>query len=109
MDVDAAGAGRVLLADEALGAAVALAAVSPVAMTAVPVAATPPIRPFVVLLAYGALADEMTPVEFMPLAVTLPVESDKPVAKIEVDEVVTLVRLVVTFVAVALLFHVNGG
>jgi hypothetical protein len=109
MDVDAAGAGRVLLADEALGAAVALAAVSPVAMTAVPVAATPPIRPFVVLLAYGALVDEMTPVEFMPLAVTLPVESDKPVAKIEVDEVVTLVRLVVTFVAVALLFHVNGG
>jgi hypothetical protein len=51
----------------------------------------------------------MTPVEFKPPAVALPAESDKPVAKIEVDEVVELVMLVVAFVAVALLFHVNGG
>jgi hypothetical protein len=51
MDVDAIGAGRVLLADEAAGMDVAFAAVSPVTMTAVPVAATPPTRPFVVLLA----------------------------------------------------------
>jgi hypothetical protein len=53
--------------------------------------------------------DERTPVEFIPPAVALPVESDKPVAKIEVDEVVALIILVVAFVAVALLFHVNGG
>jgi hypothetical protein len=51
MDVDAAGAARVLLPEEAVGAAVAFAAVSPVTITAVPVAATPPTRPFVVLLA----------------------------------------------------------
>jgi hypothetical protein len=51
----------------------------------------------------------MTPVEFKPPAVALPAESDNPVGKIEVDEVVTLVILVVAFVAVALLFHVNGG
>lgn len=51
MDVDAAGAGRVLFPDEEVAAAVALAADSPVTMTAVPVAATPPTRPLVVLLA----------------------------------------------------------
>jgi hypothetical protein len=50
MDVDAAGAARVLLA-AAVGATVAFAAVSPVTMTAVPVAATPPTRPFVVMFA----------------------------------------------------------
>ena len=36
-------------------------------------------------------------------------ESDSPVANIEVDGVVTLAALDVMFVAVALLYHVNGG
>ena len=40
-----------LLPEAEAGAAVALAADSPVTMTAVPVAATPPTRPLVVLLA----------------------------------------------------------
>lgn len=51
MDVDARGSARVLLLDEDTGVAVALAADSPVTMTAVPVAATPPTRPLVVLFA----------------------------------------------------------
>lgn len=51
MDVEAAGAGRVLFPNEDAGVAVALAADSPVTMTAVPVAATPPTRPLVVLFA----------------------------------------------------------
>ena len=49
MDVDARGSGRVLLADEGAAVAVALGADTPVAMPAVPVAATPPTRPFLVL------------------------------------------------------------
>ena len=51
MDVDARGSARVLLPDEDAGVAVALAADNPVTMTAVPVAATPPTRPLVVLFA----------------------------------------------------------
>ena len=51
MDVDASGSMRVLLPVEDAGVAVALAADSPVAMTPVPVAATPPTRPLVVLFA----------------------------------------------------------
>jgi len=38
--------------------------------------------------------------------VKLPVESDNPVAKIEVDVVVVFAALAVAFVAVALLYHV---
>jgi hypothetical protein len=51
MDVEAAGAGRVPFPNEDAAVAVALAADSPVTMTAVPVAATPPTRPLVVLFA----------------------------------------------------------
>lgn len=51
IDVDAMAAGRVLFPDEDAGVAVALAADNPVTMTAVPVAATPPTRPLVVLFA----------------------------------------------------------
>ena len=51
MDVDARGSARVLLPDEDAGVAVALAADNPVTITAVPVAATPPTRPLVVLFA----------------------------------------------------------
>lgn len=51
IDVDAIAAGRVLFPDEDAGVAVALAADNPVTMTAVPVAATPPTRPLVVLFA----------------------------------------------------------
>jgi hypothetical protein len=39
----------------------------------------------------------------------LAAESDSPVAKTEVDEVVALTALDVAFVAVALLYHVKGG
>jgi len=108
MTVDAAGAGRVLLPDSEAGVTVALVADSPVAMTAVPVAATPPTRPLVVLLAYGALAEEVIAVE-LNSPVELEAEVDSPVANIEVDEVVTFAALAVTFVAVALLYHVKGG
>jgi len=48
-------------------------------------------------------------VELRPPAVELAVESDSPVANIEVDEVVRFAALAVTFVAVALLFHVKGA
>lgn len=51
VEVEPTGATLVLLADEAVVAAVAFAAVTPVTTTAVPVAATPPARPLVVLLA----------------------------------------------------------
>ena len=106
-DVDPTGAARVLLA-EAVGVAVALAAERPVAKTEVPVAATPPTRPFVVLLAYGAFADEVMPVALKPLAVMLAVELDKPVAKLELAEVVILAALAVALVSVALNCHVKG-
>lgn len=39
----------------------------------------------------------------------LEVEFDSPVAKIDVEEVVALATLAVTFVAVALLYHVKGA
>lgn len=110
MSVDAAGAGRVLfvLFPDKEGVAVALMADSPVTMTAVPVAATPPTRPLVVLLAYGAFAEEEIAVE-LNAPVELEAEVDSPVAKSEVDEVVTLAALAVTLVAVALLYHVENG
>jgi hypothetical protein len=44
-----------------------------------------------------------------PPVVKLEVEFERPVAKIEVDEVVALATLAVEFVAVALLYHVKGG
>jgi hypothetical protein len=47
-------------------------------------------------------------VELRP-SVELAVGVDSPVAKIEVDDVVMLAALAVTFVAVALLYHVKGG
>lgn len=50
-DVDPMSAGSVLLLGDAEADWVAFAAGMPVTMTAVPVAATPPTRPFVVLLA----------------------------------------------------------
>jgi len=50
-DVDPISAGSVLLPGDAEADCVALAAETPVTTTAVPVAATPPTRPFVVLLA----------------------------------------------------------
>lgn len=106
-DVDPTGAARVLLA-EAVGVAVALAAERPVAKTEVPVAATPPTRPFVVLLAYGAFADEVMPVALKPLAVMLTDELDKPVAKLELAEVVMLAALAVALVSVALNCQVKG-
>ena len=109
MTVDAAGAGRVLLPDSEAGVTVALVADSPVAMTAVPVAATPPTRPLVVLLAYGAFADEVISVKLEPPVVKLEVEFEMPVAKIELDDVVALAMLTVAFVAVALLYQVKGG
>lgn len=109
IDVEAAGAGRVLFPNEDAGVAVALAADSPVTMTAVPVAATPPTRPLVVLLAYGAFADEVISVKLEPPVVKLEVEFESPVAKIEADDVVAFATLAVAFVAVALLYHVKGG
>lgn len=91
---------------EALGVAVALAEERPVASTEVPVAATPPTRPFVVLLAYGALADVVAAVALKPLAVMLAFEFDRPVdrpvAKIELEVAVMLAELAVAFVSVAL-------
>ena len=53
-DVDPMSAGRVVLPGNTEVACVALAADTPVTMTAVPVAATPLMRPLVVLFAYGA-------------------------------------------------------
>lgn len=53
-DVDPMSAGKVLFPGNAEVGCVALAADTPVTMTAVPVAATPPMRPLVVLFAYGA-------------------------------------------------------
>jgi hypothetical protein len=44
-----------------------------------------------------------------PPVVKLEVEFERPVAKIEADEVVALATLAVEFVAVALLYHVKGG
>jgi hypothetical protein len=109
IDVEAMAAGRVLFPDEDAEVAVALAAESPVTMTAVPVAATPPTRPLAVLLAYGAFVEAVIAVKLEPPVVRFEVEFESPVAKIEVDEVVALATLVVTFVAVALLNHVKGG
>jgi hypothetical protein len=50
-DVDPMSAGMVLLSDNAEAGCVALAAETPVTITAVPVAATPPTIPSVVALA----------------------------------------------------------
>ena len=94
--------------DEDAAVAVALAADSPVAMTEVPVAATPPTRPLVVLFAYGAFADEVIAVELESPVVKFEVEFEIPVAKIEVDEVVALAMLAVAFVVVALLYQVES-
>jgi hypothetical protein len=91
IDVEAAGAGRVLFANEDAGVAVAIA------------------RPLVVLLAYGAFADEVISVKLEPPVVKLEVEFEMPVAKIELDDVVALAMLTVAFVAVALLYQVKGG
>lgn len=52
---------------------------------------------------------ETAPVELTPPVPKLPVASDKPVANLVLDEVVTLATLIVALVAVALEFHVNGG
>lgn len=110
-EVDPTGAALVLLV-EAVGVAVALAEDRPVARTDVPVVATPPTRPLVVLLAYGAFADVVAAVALKPLAVMLAFESDrpvdKPVAKIELEVVVMLAELAVALVSVALNCHVEG-
>lgn len=58
IEVDADALATVAFADEVTAIVVALAVETPVTTTAVPVAATPPTRPFVVLLAYGPAEGE---------------------------------------------------
>lgn len=99
------GAATVTLPAEVTGTEVALAAETPVTKTAVPVAATPPTRTLVVLLAYGADdAFWLSPVpaegaDEIPLAVTLLMKLEMLVTASETDDSVELIPAVVKFVA----------